>query len=339
MVRSLAVLLVLSACGKNRPDDDTDNTGIEPLPPTFIGYTERVSDAERRGTSLQVALMRVTFGDDDTWNIGDQLAISPLTGTGNFGVILPDEPPSNHIRPIEGGRSGSFYLPIVFDDVNRNGQFNDGAEDLVLGFAETQWLVWLDEPASGEPAGWSVVDRSQGSVAFLPLNVQAVVNLWGLSSEPRITGVLTLRDDPVGIIARDARFYDPGEPSDFLGWSVVSNPSNGRFDTRVTIRPSIGAFQFPDDGVRYVRMAHNLFLDLDGNGTYTNGIDELLDDVGLCYDGQRFDVRFIDTPRTIAVARILSRDRMTSGWRFVVGDTEVNTTQTANIPFGLGCPL
>jgi len=338
MLRLVLIASLVAGCPRTDEVDDLNGVDPDPLPPTFIGYTERSSDAERRGTSLQVALVKVDVQEDGSWTIGDQIGISPLTGTGNFGIILPDEAPNEHIGSLEGGRSGAAYLPVVFDDVNRDGNFTDGGNDLVLGYANDHWLVWLDAPGSGEREGWSVFDRSREQPAFLPLTAQAVVELWGLDGQPRLIGQLTRTGERIGVVARDARFYDEGEPSDFRAWSAVANADTGRFDVRVTVRPPVGAFQFAPDSVRFTRMVHNIFIDNDENGSYTPEIDDLFD-VGLCWNGVRLDLRFIDTPRTIEVARILQRERMTSGWRFVAGDEEINTPATNALPFGEGCAL
>lgn len=338
MIRLLAVLLVLSACKRNGTDDDTDDTGIEPLVPTFIGFTQRDSDAERRGESLQVGLMHVTVESSGEWTIGEQLAIAPLTGTGNFGVELPPEAPSADIGTIDGGTAGALYLPVIFDDVDRDGVFVETDNDFVLGYAEALWLVWLDAPAGGQEVGWAVIDRSGDTPAFRPLTSQSVVDLWGLSSEPRLTGTLTVGEQRLGVVARDARHIDGGEGSAFRAWSAVTNASTGRFEATVTLRPSADAFQFPEGSVRFARMTHQLFVDVDDNGAYTPDTDTLLDK-GLCYEGERLDVRFVDTPRSVAVARVLARDRLTSGWRFLAGDDELNTTSLRFIPFGEGCDL
>lgn len=329
---------LLTGCGRDRETDDTGGIDTEPLSPTFLGFTERESDAQRRGESLQAAVLQLTIEPDGSWTLGEQIGITPLTGTGNFGIILPDEPPASHIGSLEGGRSGALYLPVVFDDVNRDGLFNEGATDLVLGFANLHWLAWLDAPGSGESEGWAVYDQSDGDPSFRSLNAQAVVDLWGLDGQPRLIGQLTRTGERLGIVARDARFYDEGEPSNFRAWSMVASLDTGRFDVTVSVRPPVDAFQADPERVRFARMVHNLFIDNDENGTYTPEIDDLLD-TGLCWQGERLDLRFIDTPRTIAVARILQRERMTSGWRFVAGDSEINTPATNALPFGEGCEL
>ncbi len=338
MIRLLAVLLVLSACKRNGTDDDTDDTGIEPLVPTFIGFTQRESDAERRGESLQVALVHVTVEASGEWTLGEQLAIAPLTGTGNFGVELPEQAPDGDIGTIDGGTAGAMYLPIILDDVDRDGLYVEADNDFVLGYAESLWLVWLDAPAGGQEAGWAVIDRSGDTPAFRPLTSQSVVDLWGLSSEPRLTGTLNVGEQRLGVASRDVRHFDGGEASAFVAWSAVSNATTGRFETTVTLRPSADAFQFPEGSVRRAVMAQQLFVDVDENGAYTPGTDTLLDK-GLCYEGSRLEARFVDTPRTVAVARVLARDRLTSGWRFVVDGEELNTTSLRFIPFGDGCDL
>lgn len=338
MTRLILAALLVAGCGRRADDTGTDDTGLDDLEPTFnVNTQKRSSDAARRGELLQVALMQVTVESSGEWTLGEQLAVNPITGTGNIGVILPLQAPDAHIGSIDGGRSGALYLPVAFDDRNRSDVFEEGADDLVLGFSEGQWLAWLDDPGSGEPAGWFLVDRTGEEPDYRSLAAQSVIDLWGLGADGQIRGVLTPGEDRIGVVSIDAREFDGGEPSDFRAWSAMPSET-GLFNGLVTPRPPADAYQFPDEGVRFARLANVLFVDNDESGDYTPDIDVLLDRA-LCYEGERLDVRFVDTPRSVEVARILARDEQTSGWRFVTGDQEHDLVGQGAIQFGDGCAI
>jgi hypothetical protein len=331
MRQRIAWIMLVTACSGDSDDgvsDDGLGTGVEA---TFLAFTERESDAERRGVALSVALVHIT-GD---WVLGDSLTVAPVLGTGNFGVVLPDGVPSSHVGSLPGGRRGAAYLPIVFDDVNRNEALEDGASDLYLGYSELQRLVWLDDD-SGPSGPWAVLDLADDQPAYFGLNAQAAVQLWGLSSEPRLTGLLGPEVETRGVVAVDARVVDGGTPSNFVAWSDVAHPVTGRFEGHARIRPGFDTFQ--DGTPRFAHMTHVLFDDVDGDGAFTPDVDTLTDK-GLCYDGERLDLRYVVTPTTFAGARELAQARITSGWRFLRTSGELNTSNLRWIPFGQGCDL
>ncbi|TVQ90433.1 MAG: hypothetical protein EA397_12665 [Deltaproteobacteria bacterium] len=329
----------LAACGDGSVESQPNGMGSgSEIPQAFIGYTSRTSDAERRGTSIQVALVRVDVHAADSWSLGEQLAIQTLGGTGNFSLPLPDDPPTEHLGELPFGGTGALYLPVIFDDANRNGLFEERSDDFILGFGEERWLAYAPSAQGDQPAGWSVYERIDEEPLFRALNTQAEVPLWGLSSQPRLSGVLSLQGDPLGVVALDARRFGQGEPSNFVAYNVVPPPETGRFDITVTIRPSAAAFQSPTDAPRFVHMVNMVFEDVNGDGVYTEGTD-ILRDAALCFDGQRLDLRFTDTPRTIEDARALADHQITSGWRFLVDGEEFNTNALRWVPFGQGCPL
>jgi hypothetical protein len=340
MSRLLPALLLLAACSGK--DTDTDGPDViddtdQDIPPNFIGFTEKPSDIERRGQSLRAGAVAVSYATvDGEWTMGDELASGLLSGTGNFGVILSDDGPGGSDVALEGGRTGQLFLPVVYDDVNVNERYEDGSDDLVLGYAKDRWLLWLSAGAGDEATGWHVVDPS--TWRLYGLNEQAVIQLRGLSATGRIQGIYEGDEVGAGVAAVDARSVDGGEASTFVAWSTAFNPENGQFDEVVETRPPLAAFQFPEDSLRYVRMTHRYFLDDNGDGVFTASQDTLLDR-GLCLDGQRLDLRYSDTPRTIAIARDLERLGWTSGWRFLAGETEVGRSDLRWVRFGDDCAL
>lgn len=332
----LLLVLALGACKDNEDTDGGGGATETDIPPTFLGYTERSSDAERRGTSVQVALVEVQDESSSDWVIGEQLAIQGLSGTGNFALELPDQPPSSHLRDLPGGGTGALYLPVIFDDANRDGVFEELSADLVIGVGEERWLVYLTAPQGGQPEGWAVYERGEGDPVYRPITAQAVVPLWGLSSQPRLSGVLSVEGTRLGVVALDERRFGEGEPSTFAAWSSAPPLETGRFDVTVTIRPSVAAFQQPPDAPRHVRMAHRIFEDVNDDGVYTESTD-ILRSESICFDGEAIGLRFVDTPRSIAEVRELAAFEYTSGWRFIVGDEEINTNALRWVPFGQGC--
>jgi hypothetical protein len=322
-VQMRAVLLGLALVACSGKDTDTGSeTGPDTdpdIPPTFLGFTEKPSDVERVGDELRAAVVRVAVETDGTWTIGEQLAGGRLTGTGNFSVALSDDGPGGSIEDLPGGRRGALYLPVVFDDSNRDDAFVDGSDDLVLGFAHDRWLVWLEQGAGAEEPGWAVVDPTGEQWVTYALTEQAVVRLRGLSAVARLNGIYEGSEASAGVIAVDERILTGDDYSPWLALDVAIKPDSGQFEATIDSRPIIGAFQFPEGSIRYVRAVALLYRDADVSGTYDAEGGDTLSGAGLCFGGEPLVLRYSDTPRTIAVARELDRLGWTSGWRWVTG--------------------
>lgn len=293
--------------------DDTDDD----IPDTFLGRTFKPADVERDGQSLRAGLIAVTVEADGSWTLGAFLGGSRLTGTGNFGVELPPTAPAADVRDLPGDRRGALYLPLVYDDTDLDEVYTDNDDDFVLGVASDRWLVYLETPAGGEAAGWGVVDPTGEAWTLYRLTEQAAVQLYGLTARARLQGIYEGTRTGIGVIAVDERWpgdgIDPWTPLD-----VAVNPENGQFDQTVDSRPPVGAFQFPEGGVRYVRAPLRFYEDTDASGDFDPETDQILDR-GLCYDGSPLVLRFSDTPRTVSLARQIAALEWTTGWRFVTG--------------------
>ncbi|MFK7930820.1 MAG: hypothetical protein AB8H79_21735 [Myxococcota bacterium] len=341
-VWTLALVLALGCAGKDDdtdPTDTTDDTDID-IPDTFLGRTNKPSDVERTGTRISAGLLKVTVEGDGTWTVGDFLVGGKLSGTGNFGLVLPETAPAADVVPLDGGRTGALYLPIVFDDVNTDDVFADNADDLVLGFAADRWLVYLEAGSGDETLGWSVVNPADWTQ--YKLTEQAEVQLLGLSTTARIEGIYEGALDKVGVVAIDERALDGGGFADWSAMDVLASPESGQFDSTIDVRPPIDTFQFPDSPVRYVRAAAQLYTDDNDSGAYEAQSDTLLEQ-GLCYEGAPLVLRYSDTPRTIALAREIDRLGWITGWRFVTGpygsSTEVGRSDLRWYRYGDDCAL
>jgi len=338
-------LAALGACtGKDTDTEvpvETGDTGDD-IPDTFLGRTEKPSDVERTGEALRAGLLAVTVESDDSWTLGANLGGGKLSGTGNFGIQLPDVAPADDLRDLPGGRRGALYLPVVYDDTDKDDVYTDNDDDYVLGFAADRWLVYLESGAEGEDTGWSVVDPTGSDWTFYRLTEQAGVKLYGLSAKARLQGIYEGEAEGLGVVAIDERV--PGEGVD--DWSPIDvsvAADNGQFDDTAEARPPIGAFQFPDDAdVRLVRATLRFYSDDDASGDYDPAQDSLLPQ-GLCYQGQPLVMRFSDTPRTIAIAREIARLQWTTGWRIVSGphgaSTEIPRADLQWHRFGDDCDL
>jgi hypothetical protein len=338
-----AWFMVVLALGCNGKPEDSDETAVDTdpdLPDLFLGYTEKPSDVERAGDAVTAGLVQVRVEADGRWTVLGHLASEPVSGTGNFAIELPEAPEATAAEDLGGGRRGTLYVPIVYDDSNRDGTFQDGADDLVLGFNQDRWLAYISQPASGDPAGWAVVDRSGETWAFYPLTTQAVVRLRGLTAEARIEGIYEGLEEGVGVVAVDERLVSGDTYSTWIPWQS-SIADNGVFDAKVNSRPPVDAFQFPEGSVRYVRALALFYRDADASGSFT--WDEVLVGQGLCYKGQPLYARFSDTPRTLAVAREIDRLGWTTGWRFVTGaygaETEVPRGDMRFYRYKDDCPV
>lgn len=328
-----AVLLALALVACNKDDDtgpDTDPDTDPDIPPTFLGFTEKPDDVERVGDVLRAGVVRVTVAEDDSWTIGADLAGGRITGTGNFSVELTDAGPGGEMVDLAGGRRGALFLPVVYDDINRDDAFVDGSDDLVLGFAHDRWLVWLEQGVGDEVLGWSVVDPTGDEWELFRLTEQAVVRLRGLSAVAKLSGIYEGSRAGIGVVALDERVVQGGEFSDWAAVDVPVPPDSGQFEATIDSRPPIGAFQFPENSVRYVRAIGLFYDDADASGTYSRDAGDELLGSALCYQGSPLVLRFSDTPRTIEVARELDRLQWTSGWRWVTG----GYPSSAEIPRG-----
>ena len=324
-MRALFLAVLGFAC--NGKDDDSEDTAVDTdpdLPDLFIGYTEKPSDVERAGDAVFAGLVNVRIEGDNTWTVLSHLASEPVSGTGNFGIELPEAPPSEADADLGGGRRGTLYVPVVYDDSNRDGIFQDGGDDLVIGFSQDRWLAYISSPASGDPTGWTIVDYNVQPWVFYPLTTQSIVKLRGLSAEARIEGIYEGADAGVGVVAVDERYLSGPTFSTWVPLQA-SIADNGVFDTKIDGRPPVDAFQFPEGSLRYVKAIALFYQDGNADGLFT--WDEDLVGRGLCFKGERLYLRFSDTPRKLSVARELDRLDWTSGWRFVTGargsETEV----------------
>lgn len=341
-MRWFVMAMMAGTLGCNGGDVDTDGGSPPPdtddIPDTFLGRTEKPSDVEREGESLTAGLIRVTVGPDDAWELGGYLGGAPITGTGNFGIELPEK---GEELDLGNGRTGALYLPVVYDDIDRDKTFIDNEDDLVLGFSSTRWLVYLSAGGAGDPLGWSVVDASQPTWVFYKLTEQSVVRLYGLSAVARLQGIYEGDATGYGVVALDER-YPGADGSDWAAVDVAVDAMNGQFDQTIDSRPPVDAFQFPPNGVRYVRAQVQFFNDVDGNGRFSPDTDTLAD-AGLCFDGKPLILRFSDTPRSIGIARSIAELGWTTGWRFVTGpygaSTEVSRADLKWTRFKDDCPI
>lgn len=321
----LLVVLALAGVGCNKDDTDTDTDVVdtdtgEDIPDTFLGFTEKPSDVERQGEVLLAGLIEVTVQAGDVWEIGGTMASGRLSGTGNFGIELPDGPPAD-LQDLPGGRRGRLYLPVVFDDVNRDGTLQEAADDYILGLAHDRWLAWL-EPGPDALDGWVVVDRTGESWTVYPRTEQATVRLRGLSATATLEGLYTGEREAVGFVAVEERALAGEETTDWRGFSVLVEET-GKFVGVADARPPIDAFQFPEGSLRYVRMTVAQFEDLDGDGLEDEG-EAVLPSLA-CIEGAPVHLRYSDTPRSVELARELDRLGWTSGWRLVTGSYGAET--------------
>ena len=321
------------------PPEETQDTDPD-IPDTFLGRTEKPSDVERKGEALRAGLVHVTVESDDSWTLGAYLAGGKLSGTGNFGIELPETAPSGDVGGLPGGRVGALYLPVVYDDTDKDDVFLDNDDDYVLGFAASRWLVYLETGADGEEPGWKVVDPE--SFQLYRLTEQAAVRLHGLTADARLQGIYEGEGTGLGVVALDERAPGAGEGT----WSpldVPVNADNGQFDDTANARPPVEAFQFPEGGgPRYVRASLRLYSDVDESGSYAPDQDTLTGQ-GLCYQGQPLVLRYADTPRTVTLARDIARLNWTTGWRVVTGEygseTEIPRADLQWARFGDDCAL
>lgn len=334
-VWTLAVLLgtgCTSGTTETETAVETDDPDTDPdIPDTFLGRTSKPSDIERSGTALRAGLLRITPEEDGWWTAGNYLLGGKLTGTGNFALQLPEAPPDLDIGYLPGGREGALYLPLVYDDVNADDLYSDNAVDLILGYAENRWLVYLTYSPEGEDLGWSIVDGDSQQWSQFPLTEQADIRLYGLSAEARIEGIYEGARRDMGIVAIDERtLLGEGEGfPHFQALDVIPDPDTRQFDTTVDVRPPVPAFQFPDEQPRYVRALLQQYDDVNGDEMFSVGVDTL-PGIGLCYKGEPLVVRYLDTPRSLRVARQIQQLKMTTGWRFVTGDWADSTEVSRN---------
>jgi hypothetical protein len=320
MTRALLLMLLLAACGGEEPDtdvvpDDTGDTG-EDIPDSFLGFTEKPSDVERP-SGLRAGLLPLTIEEDGSWTVEEPLAGGGVSGTGNFGIELPDGPIEG-VVDLPGGRRGALFLPIIYQDANNDDTFRENTGESLLGYAHDRWAVWLETAAEGEPTGWVVVDPTVDGWTIYRRTEQAVIRLLGLGAVGRLEGLYGGADQGLGVMGIDERRLTGGEASDWVGYEAPVEADNGnRFVAVADGRPPVGAFQFPDGGLRYVRLATVFFEDLDGDGAHQEGEPVL--PRAVCLDEQPVVARYSDTPETVAVARELDALGWTSGWRFVTG--------------------
>ncbi|MFT7520845.1 MAG: hypothetical protein ACI9MC_002996 [Kiritimatiellia bacterium] len=342
-MRSLLLLglgLSLIGCDKEvETDTDTDrDTGTVDIPPTFLGYIEKPSDVERQGEHIRVAAVQVRVQGDGSWLVVDTLASGKLSGTGNFGMELPEVISADQHVDLGAGMRGAVYVPVAFDDLNNDEVYQDGVDDLVLGFSSNRWLAWIE--AGGDSKGWAVVDTTVEPWKQYPLTEQTVVRLRGLDAVGKISGIYEGEDKSLGVVSVDAHVLD-GEYDDFAAWQAQIKDDSGQFTATVDVRPPIGLFFFPEGSIRYVSMLNLLYRDNDASGSWTDG--DQLTNRSLCYEGKPLYLRFSDTPRTLAVARQLGALDWTSGWRFYVhndgAEIEVGRDKLRWIPVDDACTV
>lgn len=341
MTRLLCLALLVACNGKDTDTDIVDTGTDTDVPDTLLGFIEKPADVARTGDQLRAGLVEVSVEADGAWTVGANLASARLSGTGNFGVVLPEANPAAEVD-LPGGARGTLYLPVVYDDLNRNETFEENVDDVVVGYAPDRWLAWISSGADRE--GWVVVDARSQELTTYPLSEQVVVRLRGLNAVSTLKGVYGGDEGSVGVVGVDERQITGGEAGDWITADAMVETGNGnRFEAVASGRPPVGVFQFRDDAPRYVRLAMVYFRNNDGSSGYdAEGSDELLPR-GLCLDGEQVYLRYVDTPRTVAIARDLERLGWTSGWRFVTGtfesQTELNLTDVRWASYGDDCPV
>ena len=338
--------LVLSGCtGKDTDTDPPVETGdTDPdIPDTFLGRTDKPKDVERDGVALRAGLVHVELGQDGIWTIGAHLAGGKLSGTVNFGIELPTSAPDPAVA-LPPGWTGTLYLPVVYDDIDKDDVFIDNEDDLILGFSADRWLVHV-QSGDGVAPGWRVVDPTGEAWTDYPLTEQSAVPLYGLTATAKLQGVYEGTGTNLGVVAIDERFPGDGVGDWWALDTVMERLDSGgyKFEGDADSRPPIEAFQFPGDvDVRYVRATLRMYEDTDSSGDYDPNVDTLRSQ-RLCYGGVPLVLRYSDTPRSIAIARQIAALGWTTGWRVVTGpygaSTEVPRADVQWARFDDACAL
>ena len=327
----LGVLCIgFSGCagGDETPDEtgadetgtvDTD-TGSDTVVDGFRGFVNGPDDVNRRG-DLRVALLRVSLAG--TLTSFETIASQEVSGTGVFGLDVPNQPDEGVLEDAGNGARIVWYAPVVHDDANGDLQVQVG-EEAIAAVSRDRWLVYVGgTPPEGWPTGWSLGNPwAPDGPTFESTELEAELTLRGLEAELRMVGYAPDIDPDLRVVGLDRHWID-GSGDPVTTWDSAIAPDTGRFEGWLKKRPG-GPHWFDDhpSGVRAARGISLAYEDVNGSETFDEG--DVLTDWSVCHEGQPVFLRYAQVPVTLEGAIALEQNEWTAGWRaYFDGDPEV----------------